>query len=53
MQPITVNQLQTLISGNLHWFLLKILGISMIFREGVGWSLIGSGVGGWSRSKEY
>ena len=29
----------------LHWFLLKILGISMIFR-GVGWSLVGSGLGG-------
>ena len=25
---------------------LKILGISMIFREGGGWSLVGGGVGG-------
>ena len=31
LQPITVNQLQILISTHLHWF-LKILGISMIFR---------------------
>ena len=29
----------------LHLFLLKILGISMIFR-GVGWSLVDSGGGG-------
>ena len=60
VQPITVNQLQTLISIHLHWFLLKlsihlhwfllkILGISMIFR---GWSVVGSGGEGWSRSKE-
>ena len=36
------------------WFLLKILGISMIFGGwGVGWSLVGfGGGGGWSRSKE-
>ena len=51
VQPITVNQLQTLIYIHLHWFVLKILGISMIFRgDGVvpgrvwGW--------GWCRSKE-
>ena len=46
LQPITVNQLQTLISIYLHWFLLKIFGISMIFR-GVGWSLVGSGSRRW------
>ena len=34
LQPIPVNQLQTLMSIYLHWFLLKILSTSMIFREG-------------------
>ena len=52
MPPMTVKQLLALISIHLHWFLLKILAITMILR-GVGWSLVGSGSGGgWSRSKE-
>ena len=40
VQPITVNQLQTLIFIHLHWCLLNILGIIMIFRDG--WSILGS-----------
>ena len=52
VQPVITVICKTLTSIHVHWFLLKLLSISTIFRGGMGWSLVGYGGGGWFRSKE-